>query len=373
MKSSSHTLLRKQAMRGFSLIQVIVAAGILGILALFASKIVTQVTKSNLVGITVSSAEFFKKEIITIIEDDEAFQLTVAAAKNAGTLSCLIDLTDNQLCTDNSGPNSQGFLIQLLDRQKNVVFDSTDLSAGLRIGGSLCNTFNATNGNDSCPLRLEIRVKLVCPVGETTCNSPQVQIIAKFVYKPKTIEFSVPFNEARHSFTFVRNASGDLVAEIRATCKAIGGNFDATTLNCSFFCSPNQVLISFSKTGPQCAPPGTLIPDLQIVCPVGKFLVGLDSFGNKICRDVAAASTSFTGGGTPTASVTCPPGTALQTIDSSGNPVCVTVTSGRKCLLFAGGGPSIRHLQIRCKGRRLVQCIDGALRDISDIACSGSK
>ena len=206
---NGRVILKKQ--HGFSIIQVMIAAAILSMVALGATKLLKQMNKANLSSITISSVGRAQKDFIQAIEDDVAWQATVEAPENAAVLGCLIDLNDGDDCTDTT--IGGGNFFRLLTRKdadgvSKVIYDSVNPVQGLTVGGATCTEFDSVNGNDRCPIRINLTVKLNCPPGGSPCKDPSVVISAQFIYKSKTIDQSIPFNESKHSFVFTRHVVG---------------------------------------------------------------------------------------------------------------------------------------------------------------------
>jgi hypothetical protein len=112
------------------------------------------------------------------------------------------------------------------------------------LNGGTCPDFDAVHGNDHCPLRMELRAKILC---NSDCANPQIELEGTMLkYSPKTVDFKTPFNAAKYSFKFVRGLEGNTLA---ASCAMFGGTFDAgPPAKCDVPLDPQKVCDSVQGT-----------------------------------------------------------------------------------------------------------------------------
>lgn len=266
-----------------SLLQTLGMGAVLSAGALGLASLVNSMNKTTLAGRVSSTPLEFKRRVIQAIEDDEAWNRTLNLPENATALGCMISTTDSTPCADSSA--GDGALFKLVDRKGNVVYDSLIATNGITLGGALCNGYNATEGNDHCPFRLDMRVKLLCAGTTANCDSPQVWINGKFLaYAPKSESNKTPFNPEKNNFSLQRGGSSSISDLLQEACTSIGGTFDSPTKNCSLTCPADRVLAGFSIGGPNCVIPTKLA---NVSCPSGQALTGFDANGAPLCVNTA--------------------------------------------------------------------------------------
>lgn len=148
------------------------------------------------------------KSVHELIEDslnrDCSWSNTVQDVLNA-SMTCL---RDGSNCSGQSGS-----ILKLRDTTNTLVLDNTAATSGFDPNGNDCNTFDEDDGNDECPLRIDLEWQAMC---SGSCETPQVEISANYKFRPKTRTVGGNINESRESFKIYRND-----ALIMRNCKAL--------------------------------------------------------------------------------------------------------------------------------------------------------
>lgn len=85
-------------------------------------------------------------------------------------LACLRDGT---LCNE----TQTGYDLSLTDQNGKIMVDAIDQNQGFTKDGAVCANFSQSDEtNNSCPWRLALKWKPLCPKGKTSCTHPQVTI-----------------------------------------------------------------------------------------------------------------------------------------------------------------------------------------------------
>lgn len=266
--------------QGVSMVQalgigVVLTAGALGV-----TSIIDSAHKSSLASRLLSTTTDIKRKIVQTVEDEDAWNRTVNLPENSATLGCLTSTTDPNRCNDSS--SGTGSPIKIVDRKGENVFDSLSPTHGFTIAGAGCATYSA-NGNDHCPLRMEVKVKLICADGASTCDSPQIWIIGNYLpYAPRSKANKSPFNTQKHGFAMQRGGNSLLAGFLLQFCTMIGGTFEPNTKDCSIACVSDKVLGGISNSGANCILPTKVA---NIGCPDNKLLNGFDAAGNPLCLE----------------------------------------------------------------------------------------
>lgn len=253
---------------GFSLIETLIAVGLISIVA---------VGTFYLLALSASSErkadawlDEYRTELRRALEDSVAWNNTLNDAVNSdpasGPLTCLRNRTD---CSAATVPG--GLRIRVVDRNGQVISDTSSPTTGLTVNGMPCNTFDQVNGDDACPYRISVWFSALCVTG---CTNPEFLINARFFHRPRTNSQNV----AVYNFRVYRNAMTDTVS---ATCLNQGGAFGT----------------------------GQCTVDPAAPCPAGEAITGFDGNNRKICGQVAA-------------NYACPADEFLQGADDWGNPIC---------------------------------------------------
>lgn len=188
--------MRRPSERGFSLIEILIATSVLGMLAMGVITTFQQLAKQQFRSNMAAQSDVFRRNMIAHLQNEQAWQRTMNDAANT-SMACLRNSTS---CTGAGGP------FRLRDSQNGMVYDAmTSPTAGLTADGRPCNTFNAVDGDDVCLLRMELSWTPIC---SGTCMSPQVQVRGGVRYKPQSKQRTIAFNTENYSFTMIRNVAG---------------------------------------------------------------------------------------------------------------------------------------------------------------------
>lgn len=173
---------------GMSLIEVLMGTVILSIIGTAFSHQSASALKQQHQSNTTFNAELIRRMIVTHLNDREAWQKTISDSPYNTNLECLHRRTS---CLDKGGS------FRLRDRANNIVYDPTNRNAGFSNGMQPCDAFDEANGNDACPLRLELKWTPVCT---GSCVSPLVKVTGTFIYKSKSSKRASSFNPANYGF-----------------------------------------------------------------------------------------------------------------------------------------------------------------------------
>ncbi len=164
--------------KGLSLVEMMVVVTIMSLVGLGMSSLLT-----NMVSIQKKTEKKdvllqMKNLIEANIKDNNAWANSVIHATNNTTLNCLRDTVGN--CADGAVQTN----FNIYNRANTLVFQGASATGGFSPEGVLCNTFNATTGNNLCPFRYNLRWTARCPGGVNPCNKPVVHVVGDLVVNP---------------------------------------------------------------------------------------------------------------------------------------------------------------------------------------------
>lgn len=251
---------------GFTLVEVMLGVGILGIFVLGIGYLTSLNTKAQMSFQSDEWLEQYRAELMRALQDETAWAQMIADPANTG-FDCLRTHSD---CTAVSTTPER---ILVKDRDGRVISDTSQPTSGFDVRGQPCTTFDGVNGSDQCPYRVGVSWRAFCAIN---CVNPEVRVRVDFVHKPGP--GTPQKNITRYNFKLYRNSSPDTVA---TTCANQGGTLVG----------------------------GVCVIDSTPTCSAGQAVVGFTAEGEKIC-------------GALSATYSCPPNQFLQGVDPNGNPIC---------------------------------------------------
>lgn len=185
--------------RGFTLIEILVATGLLGILIFLAMGAIAPLLalrKQLDAGAGLHLVSTYLRECIS---NDIPWQATVSDPANK-SLACL---REKKPCEDGqTGP------IRLkVSAGENCMapYDTMAPSTtGFRIDGTVCEGFKPTSGNDACPLRMDVSWTARCPLGEKRCINPLIMVKGQMIYRPAKVDEKIALNPERFQIMALR-------------------------------------------------------------------------------------------------------------------------------------------------------------------------
>lgn len=193
---------------GFGLPEVLIAIVILSVVSVGITRLFSSSLKLQLRSNTTSSLDSLKRDFISYVNNDSAWQYTVADAVNAN-MACL---KNSLACTHNGNSttgspagiplSSQPF--RLRDAANGIVYDAvTDPTAGYTMNGSPCTGFSSS-GNDSCPIQYTLTWSAICT---GSCINPQIRVSARLDFQPSSASRNLALNRDNYSAEFIRGVA----------------------------------------------------------------------------------------------------------------------------------------------------------------------
>lgn len=254
---------------GFSLVEILVAIGLLGG-ALYAAQTFffslkkQQVASNYLVTIT-----SIRQNFISILSRSSNWEATIVGNNDPATLGCLQATTPVPAKCDDGA--SLPFAVYL-ESSPTPYFDSS--TQALNFEGGICSI-----GSPNCDIKMNFTAKVLCPVGQVSCeaSTAEISIAGEF----SSIVFpgaqTIPINLARYAINIshgsVSAASGSGYV-IQLKCPFVWKNFGGTertyiSPTCTFASSVSSCLNATGGAIPLGSP--CCVPN---ACPAGFTDVG---------------------------------------------------------------------------------------------------
>jgi type II secretory pathway pseudopilin PulG len=189
----------KNSERGFGLIEAVIAAAILSIVALGITTLVEDMLRIQKKANTVGVINQMRTQITSAIQNGRSWELTAAdltAATGNPYMACITNGTAT--CADATETS-----LNLKDSDGNEVYYARVAGKGFRYDGALCTTYPA----DDCPFSWDLKWVVKCVGAVTPCATPNVTVVGTLQYTPGA-SGTLPggFNPALYAINVVRGA-----------------------------------------------------------------------------------------------------------------------------------------------------------------------
>lgn len=198
--------------KGLSLIEVMIVVGIMSLVGLGVTSLLTNVAKVQRKGSVKSELQVVVQNVKANLLDDDSWVQTINAYPlgSPKLIDCLRDDVDPaNYCVSGTSVSD----ITLRDPAGNVFYDGETPTAGFQESGAPCNTFDPLPGpgNDDCPFRYDVTVEMTCASGGT-CQKPKVELVASLQVNPASKGQS-KFNINTNNYDFDLNRSEEVKYE----------------------------------------------------------------------------------------------------------------------------------------------------------------
>lgn len=232
-----HSQLKNE--KGFSLVEVLVAIGISGLVILGTSSIFVDSAKT----------EAGQARQLWIADRRMEFQGLIRSATSWNTV---LDNNPSMACIK-TGTSCAAFsnLQPLKLTVDNIVLDGASNTTGMTNKGTFCNTFDSVNGNSSCPVGIRLNWVALCD--DANCLHAQPKIIVKFQIK----EASATLQDLKSQDLVI--FKDPKLESLNQVCAAMGGSLVGTVCSIDSLaskCDPSNSKglgatypLSFDNTG----------------------------------------------------------------------------------------------------------------------------
>ena len=191
---------RIRSTSGMSIMEVVIAAGIMGVVTMGVLSLSTLTLKQQTQSNVTFHADTTRRTLLAALNNRASWERTVTNPVNHGTEEGMSALDCIPVVNPPPGLNQAGFACEAaggapfsnkMIRQVNnaaggLVYDASTPTKGIGQSGAACDGFvdptSGAAGNDQCPLRFEVRWTAIC--SNNPCVNPQVQLRIVALYNP---------------------------------------------------------------------------------------------------------------------------------------------------------------------------------------------
>lgn len=202
-QSKSNQEKKSNSNSGMSLVEVLIAMGILLMLFLGVSSLMQEMTRAKIKENVSAAATMIRQNVYDMLRNEVAWKNTLLENK---ALNCICNLK----CDDESKLPSLDDMVRrlkVLNSAGEVYYDTTQAQSGFNMSGNSCNSFPS----DFCPFRMDIIWRMLCKAEGSSVQCPlfpQVEINGKLYYgsMPSSQGSSSP-NATKINSTFTNQVS----------------------------------------------------------------------------------------------------------------------------------------------------------------------
>ncbi|MGZ3726642.1 MAG: type II secretion system protein [Pseudobdellovibrio sp.] len=237
--------------KGMSIVEVLVAAGLVAIISLGVATMLSNAASETKRLRLFNTLKELKAKMELTIRDQSSWGQTIAVT--TGTYNSTA--TFNQIRAKGlvtAVPYTAPEKIILFDGSGNIAYNLLDWAGtgtnGFTLDGGSCTTFSAAAGagSDACPISYKLVDAVTCPNAAASCITPQIRVVARLVFNPSTVPSGSTVSTLMKFKTLI--GYGDYTTISGA---AIDGKYDAVVSR-----TPTQSTPSFKLTAYKTAASG---------------------------------------------------------------------------------------------------------------------
>lgn len=246
--SNCKKILNLKTQKGFSLLEIMVAVGLLALISLGIATIMQNMATEQKKFVLMNALREVKSRIENNIRDQNSWIKTINSASNP-SLNCL---KTSMPCTVQDPTLGLPTKIILKDAADNTTFDLLDWQAntgnGFTESGGSCNNFNAIAGNgvDSCPFSYRLVQVMTCTGAAATCSNPQIKVTARLIFNPSTNGVLNKFKNLIAIGNLSKTTAGTGTDGADSTYNAVGPAVDDQKYDVAVFRTASQLNRNFT-------------------------------------------------------------------------------------------------------------------------------
>ena len=218
--------------KGFSLVEVLVALGILGVVGLGATTVISNMLAADSYTVLGNSALSLKNEFTAILRDKRAWAQTIADTTlnpdAQSQFACLRSATD---CASIAAGAPYPFVPKTTSNQlfRTNYNPIAAASAGFDKNGQYCTTYSTIAPTDLCSMRYTFTWTPLCPPAGA-CVNPQIKIALVFAHSGTVKVTKLNADKYGNTNIIIGNLDEQYTA---ASCVLMGGSWNSVTSVCS--------------------------------------------------------------------------------------------------------------------------------------------
>lgn len=188
--------------RGYTITSVLVVSGLATIVFIMAAQIISNSVQHLNRMKTLTAVSNIRSNLVGVMQNESAWFLTITDVDNSanasGFIECLQENPNSLDCNNKGGP------LRIIGAGGTPYLDPVNsATAGFTLDGQPCDQFDPNNGNNACPIRVEIDWQTVCdPL--SVCTSPGIAVNVVFQIRKEDGSRVVAFNAENYNFTVYR-------------------------------------------------------------------------------------------------------------------------------------------------------------------------
>lgn len=192
--------MKKLNNKGFSLLQVLTATTILGVVSATLMASIFEKAQFKAMSKTKTGIAAARSNLKNVMLHNVSWYYTIYDSVNEAQnpeIACVRGTAEafNVNCNNASGT------LRVVDASQNVFYNTFSQTQGFDKDGLICNSFDSANGNFSCPLRAVVTWSANCSTDP--CYKPNDIIVeVKFEYKTSDSDKKIAFNPSNYNFAF---------------------------------------------------------------------------------------------------------------------------------------------------------------------------
>lgn len=190
--------------KGFSLLQVLTATTILGVVSATLMASIFEKAQFKAMSKTKTGIAAARSNLQNVMMHNVSWYYTIYDPVNEAQ-NPAIACVRGTAAAFNVNCNGANGTLRVLDASQSVFYNTFSASQGFDKDGLVCNNFDSANGNFNCPLRANVIWSANC-TSDPCYNPTSITVEVEFEYKTSDSDQKISFNPTNYNFAFSSSA-----------------------------------------------------------------------------------------------------------------------------------------------------------------------